>query len=79
VDLKTAVGRFSWAPDGSRIAFVAGVVIYTVRADGQRDTVICGTNLGHATPEGDDAFVDRFDKVAADRENVNGRAAQVSR
>jgi Ca2+-binding RTX toxin-like protein len=42
-------------------------------ADGARDTVICGTNLGHATPERDHAFVDRFDRVAPDCEFVNGR------
>jgi Tol biopolymer transport system component len=42
-------------------------------ADGARDTVICGTNLGHATPERDHAFADRFDRVAADCEFVNGR------
>lgn len=42
-------------------------------ADGQRDTVICGTNLGHGTPERDDAFVDRLDRVADDCEYVNGR------
>jgi hypothetical protein len=42
-------------------------------ADGQRDRVICGTNLGRATPERDDAFVDRFDVVAPDCEYVNGR------
>lgn len=42
-------------------------------ADGQRDRVICGTNLGRATPERDDAVVDRFDVVAPDCEYVNGR------
>lgn len=42
-------------------------------ADGARDIVICGTNAGHATPERDHAFVDRFDRVAEDCEFVNGR------
>ena len=42
-------------------------------ADGARDTVICGTNTDHSTPERDRAFVDRFDLVAPDCEFVNGR------
>jgi hypothetical protein len=46
---------------------------FVYAADGARDTVICGTNAGHATPERDHAFVDRFDRVARDCEFVNGR------
>ena len=46
---------------------------YIYAADGARDTVICGTNADHATPERDHAFVDRFDRVASDCEFVNGR------
>lgn len=39
--------------------------------DGWRDRVSCGTNVGRTTgPEGDVAYVDRFDRVARDCEYV---------
>jgi Tol biopolymer transport system component len=39
--------------------------------DGQRDVVTCGTNTGKTTgPEGDIAYVDRFDAVSPDCEYV---------
>ena len=41
--------------------------------DGQRDTIVCGTNLSPQTPEHDVVVADPIDRVAADCEIVNGR------
>jgi hypothetical protein len=40
--------------------------------DGERDVISCGTNRG-GTPERDEAWVDRADRVASDCEIVHRR------
>jgi Tol biopolymer transport system component len=41
--------------------------------DGQRDVIVCGTNLSRQTPERDKVVADPIDRIAADCEIVNGR------